>query len=151
MRISTFIAPGNKPCCQPLEIFELCADVRPGAVGSFISAIQPAACLVAIAWLSSVVLQCNCDSDTFSTLALPGLANDAVDFGERGRLARSFRRPAENLRATRERTMWCRMPRTQASRRDADWCDRDARAPSFELHRSGLGWLPEKRISQQTE
>jgi|SRR5438876_2217852 len=101
MRISTFIAPGNKPCCQPLEIFELCADVRPGAVGSFISAIQPAACLVAIAWLSSVVLQCNCDSDTFSTLALPGLANDAVDFGERGPLARSFRRRAENLSATR--------------------------------------------------
>ena len=54
---------------------------------------------------------------------------------ERRIVVRSFH--ADSF-ATHERTIWYRLPRTQASRRDADWSDRDGRAPSFELHRSVL-------------
>jgi len=36
--------------------------------------------------------------------------------GERGRLARSFRRLAENIRTAKRRTIWCGWRRTRNSR-----------------------------------
>src|SRR2546425_1241510 len=50
----------------------------------------------------------------FAFIAVSLLRNDAIDSGERGRLARGFRRPAENLHATYQRTIGCLVQRTQA-------------------------------------
>ena len=74
--------------------------------------------------------------------SLPGRKR-CSSFGDRGRLARSFRRPAENIRAAHEHTIWCALARTGTSRRDADWGDRDGRDPlpteSFRLReRAGV-------------
>ena len=69
---------------------------------------------------------------------LPHAPERVIDSsGSAGRLARSFRRPAENIPPAAERTIWCRPPRAQTSRRDANWSDRDGRAPLFQLNRSG--------------
>ena len=57
------------------------------------------------------------------------MARFAQRFGERGRLARSFRRPAENIRAAWGRIGALGLSCARTSRRDADWSDRDGRAP----------------------
>ena len=49
--------------------------------------------------------------------------------GSAWRLARSFRRSAENSPSQNERTVWGWVAAPGTRRRDADWCDRDGRAP----------------------
>src|ERR1017187_6886466 len=51
--------------------------------------------------------------------------------GSAWRLARSFRRPAENSPSQNERTVWGWVAAPGTRRRDADWCDRDGRTPHF--------------------
>ena len=63
---------------------------------------------------------------------------------ERGRLARSFRRPAENSHTSNLRTISERSPTVQTHRQDADGSDRDGRAPLFHLNRFGFANHPSK-------
>ena len=57
--------------------------------------------------------------------------NDAIRWGSAWRPARCFRRPAENFLVPDGRTVWFARVTPRTSRRDADWCDRDGRAPRF--------------------
>jgi hypothetical protein len=58
--------------------------------------------------------------------------------GERGRLDRSRRRPADGTAPLAYHPKWSMDAIAPTVRRDAEQGDRDGRAPVFQLRRSGL-------------
>jgi hypothetical protein len=67
--------------------------------------------------------------------------NDSVGSGERGRLDRCCRRPANNRRSLDGFTAELALRGLITGQRDAGQSDRDSRAPKIQLHGSGLDAL----------